>query len=132
MLRFQTSYNNCIKEAGTPQQLTDTNYSQWALYKIIHVKQGSQQHPRQSPPVSPDYKPKYFLLTKEMSRERFLAFIHDILRQIFGYDKVYKTTLQKWLEMPFQMVKISKFSRGDTLEIHLARYLQHQIATYFF
>ena len=26
MLRFQTSYNNCIKEAGTPQQL-NTNYS---------------------------------------------------------------------------------------------------------
>ena len=26
VLRFQTSYNNCIKEAGTPQQL-NTNYS---------------------------------------------------------------------------------------------------------
>jgi hypothetical protein len=25
-VRFQTSYNNCIKEAGTPQQL-NTNYS---------------------------------------------------------------------------------------------------------
>jgi hypothetical protein len=26
VLRFQTSYNNCFKEAGTPQQL-NTNYS---------------------------------------------------------------------------------------------------------
>ena len=26
MLRFQTSYTNCIKEAGTPQQF-NTNYS---------------------------------------------------------------------------------------------------------
>jgi hypothetical protein len=39
VLRFQTSYNNCIKEAGTPQQL-NTNYSgPFTKYQYKYRKQ---------------------------------------------------------------------------------------------
>jgi hypothetical protein len=39
VLRFQTSYNNCTKEAGTPQQL-NTNYSgPFTKYKYKYRKQ---------------------------------------------------------------------------------------------
>jgi hypothetical protein len=39
VLRFQTSYDNCIKEAGTPQQL-NTNYSApFTKYQYKYRKQ---------------------------------------------------------------------------------------------